>query len=78
MANGLGNVCGRKNGERNLVEKWLESVVIAAIDEGHVYRHVRQRHTGAQARETAADDHHPGTPSLHHCRDLCHSVILPL
>jgi hypothetical protein len=36
-------------------------MVVAPVDEGYVDCHIRQSHACAQAGETAADHHHPGT-----------------
>jgi hypothetical protein len=43
-----------------LVQQGLEGVMVAAVDQGHIDGHVRQRLSGAQAGETSSDYHHPG------------------
>ena len=40
-ADGLGDVCRGKHGQRHLVEQGLKGVVVAAVDESHVDGHIR-------------------------------------
>ncbi len=61
-ANGLRDIGRGKDGQSDLVEQRLESMVIAAVDEGYVDWHVGQRHSGAQAGETATDQDHTRPP----------------
>ncbi len=44
---------------RDLVEQRLKGMVVAAVDQGHIHRHIGQRLRSAQAGETTADHDHP-------------------
>ena len=60
-ADGLGDVCRRKDRERHLVEQRLEGVVVLAIDDGDVDGEVAQRLGGVKASESCTDDDHAWT-----------------
>jgi hypothetical protein len=55
-ADGLGNVCRRKHGQRDLIEQRLEGVVIAAVDEGDIDGQMGQGFGGMKAGKAAAYD----------------------
>jgi hypothetical protein len=63
-ADGLGDVCRRKNSKRHLVEQWLKCMVVSAIDHSHIDRHVSQRQGRVETRKACTYDHHMGTPPV--------------
>ena len=50
------DVSGRKSCCRHLVEEWLEQVVIALVDEGHVHLSACKRSRACQAAKATPDD----------------------
>ena len=66
VAKRRGDVRRRQAGGGDLVEKRLEQVMVAAIEQGDAHRRRRQRACGPQAGETAADDDHVGKRSFAH------------
>ncbi len=66
------DVARRKRGRGDLIEKRLEDVMVAPIDEQDVDRRSPKRARGAQAAKTAADDHHP---RFGHGRPVCRASV---
>ncbi len=56
-ADGLGDVGGRQDRQRDLVEQRLEGVMIFAIDEGDIDGQVSERYGCVKAAKTSAHDH---------------------
>ena len=56
MANGGGDLDGRKDAGGDLVEQRLEQVVVRPVDEGHADGRPSQCAGGREAAEPAADD----------------------
>src|SRR5688572_7749734 len=52
-----GNVRGRECAGRHLIQKRLEQMKVAAVDERHVEASATKRAGRIQTRESAADDH---------------------
>jgi hypothetical protein len=56
-ANRRSDICRRQPGSRNLIEQWLEQVIVVAIDDGDVERRSRQLLGGGKSPKTRPDDH---------------------
>ena len=52
-----GNVRGGKRAGRDLIEQRLEKMIVAAVHQRHPHWRIFQSLRGAEAAETAADDH---------------------
>src|SRR5688572_19595371 len=61
-----GDVARRKSRGRDLIQQRLKDVVIVAIDDRHLARHVAEAARGVEAGKPAADDDHLG--------QACHSL----
>jgi hypothetical protein len=67
-ADRLRDVGWRKGGRRDLVEKRLEQMVVAPVDQGDLHLLLAERHGRAEAAESRADDHHAGHLAAHRRR----------
>ena len=65
-ANGIGNVTRRQARHRDLIEKWLKEMVVAAIDDRHSHRRTAQPLGCVETAEAAADDDDVGLRPLWH------------
>src|SRR5579863_855345 len=57
-ANGRRDFSGRETGGRDLVEQWLESMVILTVNDCDLRLRVRQGFRGVEASETGAHDYY--------------------
>src|SRR5580698_1309959 len=76
-ADGLGDLCRREDGERNLVEQRLEGVVVLAVDEGDVEREFGELEGCVDSGEASADDHYTFACAAAWHRGDCHVSALP-
>src|SRR5262249_47702517 len=57
---GHGDVGRRQPGGRNLIEQWLEQVVVLSVEECDASRCMPQRSSAGDATESCSDDDHTG------------------